>query len=204
MGKRKRDDVAEVCDCILAHASEWRDSCGAEYRIDAETKVFEDRIILKIGFFDELLCANVVSLADLALPSPFFVRGVHCNVKKQYVCVSVFKTSLPNLVAALRTTAPPAASKAGNCFLEIAFDVSPEDVPAVSAAVQSVLGGFDAPGDAVLSSVTRRATRYDVSVRLGGATVPLAACRAAAAHGGVLNFETGVVEVHVDKKFANI
>ena len=204
MGNRKRDDVSAVCEHIVAHASGWRDRCGAEYCVEEETKVFDDRIVMKLGFFDELRCSDVGHMDSLALPESFVVRAVHCNMRKQYVCVSVYRSSAPGLAASLRALTKTDTSSAPNDFLEIAYEVSPEDADAVHAAISKVLSSFERTGDATLLSISRRATCYDVCFKVASALVPGTACRAAAAYDGVLNFETSHLDIQVPKKFTNI
>jgi len=162
--------------------------------------VFEDRVILKLGFFDELDCGSVAELEDVSLPAGFVVRGVQCNIRKQYVCVSVFKTSAPTLANALKATPPARATANGGNHLEIAYAVNAEDVAAVQRAIDEVVA---ATPDAMVTSISKRATLYEVYLAVG-AVVPAAGCHAAAAYDGVLNFETAHIEMRVPRKFTNI
>lgn len=92
--KRGRDDECfeharapvkfeEVTKSILRIVSVWRDACDSEYDVRARVEARDDASVLRIGTFDELACARIVSVLDAELPGDYTITESQCDMTKK-------------------------------------------------------------------------------------------------------------------------
>ena len=196
----------KVCEAILRETRAWRDKCNSLYDIDSKMYVTKDQFVLKVGFFDEITCSQVLSLAALKLPGNYAIRSFECDLKKQLVVFTMTRGA-----KAQRTLAPgssPSAASASDdeqlLRLRTVFDVKEADAPVVLAALQSVTRGFASPSEWRLQRCAHRPALYVIYLTIAAHDVPDGAMRAAAAHRGVVDFENKQVVFTVEKKQSDI
>jgi hypothetical protein len=114
MGKRGRDEddgaaveqlvvkPDTVCEAILRETRTWRDKCNSLYDIESKMYISKDQIVLKVGFFDEISCSQVLSLSSLKLPGNYSIRSFECDLKKQLVVFTVTRGAKAARVAVRR------------------------------------------------------------------------------------------------------
>jgi hypothetical protein len=211
--KRRRDEdssvadlvvrPAAVCSAVLDVAGKWRDKCNSLYDIDSKMIVGKDAIVLKVGFFEELTCCQLLSLCDLELPGNFGVQSVACDLGKQLVTYTIARGS------AKRAKEAPMAwrhepSDSETLRLRTVFDVSEADAGAVHVAMRAVTAGFDSPGDWHLARCAPRPAHYVMHVAVSGGCVPDGVLRRAADYKGVVDFDNKQIIFTVDKKQSEI
>ena len=219
MGKRGRDDeeggaVAElfvkpetVCSLVLQQARQLRDKCNSLYDIESKMYVSKDNIVLKVGFFDELQCSQILDLAALVLPGNYIIREMTCDIKKQVVVFTLTKSSKLARVDAEAGSKKGSHTTGGGdadfLRLRTVHDVKEGDAPSVMAALRAVTAHFESPGDWRLLRCAHRPAMYVLYIELVD-TLPGGSIRAAAEHKGVVDFDNKQLVVTVDKKQSDI
>lgn len=98
--KRGRDDEAthikaeQIVARILAVVSTWRDSCNALFDIEHKLVKEKEKLILKLGFFDELNCTQINGLKDIELDGDFVIKSIVCNLAKNAVEMTIARQSV--------------------------------------------------------------------------------------------------------------
>jgi hypothetical protein len=221
MSKRRRgadedgeDDVAQlvvrpatVCQAVLAEAGTWRDTCRSLYDIDSKMVVGKDNIQLKIGFFDELQCATIISLRDVALPGNYVIHDTQCQLEKHLVALTITrgpKRAREEPALPVSTSAGgAAASESEKLRLRTVFDVKEVDAGSVADALAHVTRGFG-PGEWRLMRCSARPSLYVLHLKVTAAAVPDAVLRAGASYQGVVDFENKQLVLTVDKNQSDI
>jgi hypothetical protein len=211
MTKRSRESTIEVaqlvvkpetvCAMILEHTKTWKDRCGCLYFIDSKMTLSKDHIVLKVGFFDEIQCTQILDLSALTLPGNYVIRSVSCDMEKQAVVFTITKSTKSARQADVE---PAAAARADGDLLRLRalYDVKEADAPAVQAALASVTGASE--GCQLLRCAHRPGmyVLYISQPRSGFVTSE--ALVAAAKHCGVVDFENKQIVISVDKKQSDI
>jgi hypothetical protein len=213
MGKRGRDEddgaaveqlvvkPDTVCEAILRETRTWRDKCNSLYEIESKMYISKDQIVLKVGFFDEISCSQVLSLSSLKLPGNYSIRSFECDLKKQLVVFTVTRGA-----KAARVAHASHDANDGEQLLRLrtVFDVKEADAPVVLAALQAVTRGFATPAEWRLMRCAHRPALYVMYVAVTAQDVPDEAVRAAAEYHGVVDFDNKQIVFTVEKKQSDI
>jgi hypothetical protein len=216
MTKRSRgdDDVSQlvvkpdaVCEVVLREARRWRDRCNSLYDIESKMYVTKDQIVLKVGFFDELHCAQILALSEVALPGNYTIQSVSCDMKKQLVSFAITKSSCKRskpAEASLMSLLHDPTLDSEMLRLRTVFDVKDTDAQTVVEALRAVTLGFDRTEEWHRARCAHRPGMYVLYLCLTGAVVPDECVRSAATHKGVVDFENKQIIISVDKSQSDI
>jgi len=199
----------EACAVLVAAAAKWRDRCGAEFVTEHKIEKQRDRVLLKLGFYDELECSNLCDLKDTPLPGDYVVDDVEVSLTKKAVVVTLARSAAGR--AAVRAKTAPTApdrtqpvDEAEAMRLRVSYDVTEQDADEVSLAVRAVTSNFDRPSDTRLMRVAHRPGLYAVYISVHSATVPFAVLAAASAYDAYIDLDNNHVVVHVQKALNDI
>ena len=150
----------QACSAIVTHASKhWKDRCGSLFEIEHKIEKTKDRVLLKLGFFDEMDCSHVDELVDMRLPGDWIVDDAVVNVAKKIVVVHLALSRNAALRAkkSVSTTSNQTPADGAEIMrMRVTFEVKEEDAPNVHAAVHRILAAFERPADAKLTKVAHR------------------------------------------------
>lgn len=198
---------AAVCAAVLDEVCTWRDKCNSLYDVDSKMSVGKDSIVLQCGFFEELTCAQMLSLTRAKLPGDYAVQSVSCDLNKQVVKYTIARCAGKRAREDLR---PPAAVLPGGggeseaLRLRTVFDVKEADATAVQAALRAATASFASPSDWRLARCAPRPAHYVLHVAVVGGAVPDEALRIAAEYHGMVDFENKQLVFTVEKKQSEI
>ncbi len=212
MTKRTRDEfevLAQlttkpeiVCSAIVDTARGWRDACGCLYDIDSKMYVSKEQIVLKVGFFDELRCEQIVAMANHRLPGDYVIQTFGCDLAKQLVEFTIAKMAK----AAREESRKPAAVDAAELHrLRVTYELRHDDAVKIYEALDLLVSAFN--NKTCSLKITRLAHRPSIIVLYIGISspnVPGAAIRVAKDYCGVVLFEDKQIVLSVNKSQPDI
>lgn len=220
--KRKRDDnggstsgalvkVEHAAAALLACAREWKDACGAAFDIEHKISKETDRVLVKIGFFDELTCKQLSQLRDVELPGDFVLADLAADLGRNCLVATVVRSGRGRAFRPSDTgVASPRANGAysGDAVVEslklrVSFNVKEADAPALQTLISSVVRSFPA-NEVKLTKIAQRPELYVMTLAVSGERVPDAALRLAADHEGVVHFGGALLTLVSPKLAADI
>lgn len=178
--------------------------CGTKAQTRSHTSV---QICLKLGFFDELHCSQILSLSELKLPGNYSIQSVACDMKKQLVSFTITKSvkrARVDTTSTLSSLLADSSIDSEMLRLRTIFDVKDADAQSVVQALRAVTRGFDRTEEWNLSRCAHRPGLYVLYLSLTGSIVPDESVRAAAEHQGVVDFENKQIIISIDKSQSDI
>lgn len=186
----KPEDVAAR---ILAVVTDWKDSCDCLFDIEHQLIKEKDRLILKLGFFDELLCKQIVSLREIDLEGDFLIKQINCNLLKNSVEITIARQAIQNPL--------PMVEAAGSDIvdalkLRVSHSVSEADAEQVQKQINLIMRGF---AGSKLMKVVNRPSFYKVQLLCTSGAIPDCALRKAAEMSGLVVFDEKTLTFDVPK-----
>jgi hypothetical protein len=213
--KRGRDELVasphvkpeRIVEKILNVVSSWRDSCDALFAIDHKVTKDKEKILLKVGFFDELPCDQISSLRQLRLEGDYYIRSMRCVLKQNAVELEIGRQAnqvVPATAAPSTSASMPTQDKLDNLKIRVAFGVAENDAVPVQTVLNTLIDSFG-PGHVVkLQKIINRPSFYHLHLLIVSGVVPDATIVYASQNRGLVDFENTLLTVEVPKTHPDI